>query len=59
MSGNICDTCVNNIYDEDEDDYFCQAEMDEDEAAAFFSASEKSCPFYRKDDEYEVVRHQM
>lgn len=45
------------MYDEDEDAYFCTAEMDEDEAARLFD-SNKDCPYYRPEDEYGIVRKQ-
>lgn len=54
-----CDSCVYYVYDEDEDDYFCEAYMDEDEVARLANDHRESCPFYRLDDEYAVVRHQM
>lgn len=54
-----CDTCSNYIYDEDYDCYECDVSMDEDEMARFLFQTRFECPYYRSDDEYEVVRHQM
>lgn len=54
-----CDSCVYYCYDEDAEDYFCEAYMDEDEAARLMADSRAVCPYYRLDDEYAVVRHQM
>ena len=54
-----CDTCVYYVYDEDEEDYFCEAYMDEDEVARLANDHRAAGPFYRLDDEYAVVRHQM
>lgn len=54
-----CDTCCNYIYDEDYDCYECDVSMDEDEMARFLSQTRFACPYYRSDNEYEVVRHQM
>jgi hypothetical protein len=45
------------VYDEEDDDFFCNADMDEDEYSRFLT-SKDSCPFYRNDNEYEVVKHQ-
>ena len=59
MSGNICDTCVNLAYDEEEDDWLCQVDMDEDETVRFYTSPFRECPYYRGGDEYSVVRHQM
>lgn len=58
MSGNQCDSCANFAYDEEDDEYICNADMDEDEYYRFLTAKD-SCPFYRSDNEYEVVRHQI
>ena len=54
-----CDTCVFNAWDEDEEDYVCQADMVEDDCYRLLADSRSGCPFYRNDNEYEVVRHQM
>ena len=54
-----CDTCVNNVYDEDYDEYDCMVNLDEDEMYRFISSNQRECPYYRNDDEYAVVRHQM
>ncbi len=54
----ICDTCTNYTYDEEEEDYFCNMEMDEDDLVRFYSSPKNECPYYRLDDEYAVVRHQ-
>lgn len=57
--GTSCDTCSNYIYDEDYDCYECDVSMDEDEMARFLSQTRLECPYYRSDNEYEVVKHQM
>lgn len=28
-----CDSCVYNVYDEDDEEYYCEVDMDEDDAA--------------------------
>ncbi|MBQ0058652.1 MAG: hypothetical protein KBS83_01640 [Lachnospiraceae bacterium] len=58
MAG-TCDNCVFCAYDEDEEDYICQADMDEDDYYRFLTDKHEGCPFFRLDDEYAVVRHQM
>ena len=50
-----CDTCVYYVYDEDEEDYFCEAYMDEDEVARLANDHRAACPFDRLDDESAVV----
>lgn len=54
-----CESCVFYCYDEEEEVYFCEVDMDEDEAARLISDRRAACPYYRLDDEYAVVRHQM
>jgi hypothetical protein len=54
-----CDTCTYYEYDEEEDAFFCSADMDEDDFYHFMLQDSRTCPFYRNGDEYAVVRHQM
>lgn len=56
---NICDACVNYVYDEDYECYSCMANLDEDDMYRFLTARQQECPYFRLDDEYGVVRHQM
>lgn len=56
---NGCESCVNYVYDEDWDCYVCMANLDEDDMQRFLSGTNSGCCFYRLDDEYGVVRHQM
>lgn len=55
----VCDACVNYVYDEDYECYSCMANLDEDDMYRFLTASQQECPYFRLDDEYGVVRHQM
>ncbi len=55
----ICDNCVYYSYDEDYEEYICDMNMDEDDYSRILQNSFKECPYYIKDDEYKVVRHQM
>lgn len=54
-----CESCVFYVYDEEYEYYVCEADLDEDEMSAFLRGTDFSCPFYRTDDEYQVVRKQM
>lgn len=54
-----CESCINYVYDEDYEYYVCDADLDEDEMAHFLGDRKFSCPYYRLDDEYAIVRHQM
>lgn len=58
MSGE-CENCVNYIYDEEYEEYICDADMDEDEWVRFISDQHQACIYYRNGDEYQVVKHQM
>ena len=54
-----CESCEFYDYDEELDAYVCDLRLDEDEMVDFLGRNTKSCPYYRNNDEYEVVRHQM
>lgn len=54
-----CESCINYTFDEELQEYICLADMDEDEFITLLSRDYKDCPYYRNDDEYEVVRHQI
>lgn len=56
---NNCESCVNYVYDEEYECYTCLVNLDEDEMYRFIHGTGSSCPYYRLDDEYGVVRHQM
>jgi hypothetical protein len=58
MDDSLCATCNNLIYDEDEEAYICDEDMDEDDYAHFMLSERKRCPFYESNNEYEVVKHQ-
>ncbi len=53
-----CERCWNYIYDEYTDTYFCRMELDEDELSHFLTGTLWQCPYFRFNDEYEVVRKQ-
>ena len=48
MAGVSCDSC-----------YYCEVDMDEDDAVRLCSGQYRECPYYQLDDEYAIVRHQM
>lgn len=59
MAASNCDACVNYVYDEDYEEYNCLVNLDEDEMYRFITGNQRECPYFRLDDEYAVVRHQM
>lgn len=54
-----CDCCSNYIYDEEEDYYECNINLDEDEYGRYLSKSFDNCPYFQLYDEYKIVRKQM
>ena len=59
VAGNNCDMCANYVYDEEDECYSCLVDLDEDEMYRFLSGTQRECPYFRLDDEYGVVRHQI
>ncbi len=58
-SMNQCENCAYYSYDEEYEEYVCDAYMmDEDDYVKLMNGSKKACPYYRDGDEYRVVRHQ-
>ena len=56
---NLCSTCAYLSYDEDNEEYFCDCQMDEDDYYRIVRGNYKACPYYRSGDEYQVVRKQI
>ena len=54
-----CEECQFYIYDEDYEEYICDVDMDEDDQARMMTGESRECPYWRSNDEYAVVRHQM
>lgn len=46
MESSNCDTCAYNVYDEDDACYYCEANMDEDDAVRMMERQYRACPFY-------------
>ncbi len=55
---NRCEACVYYIYDDQEECYSCMVNLDEDEMYRFLTKTQQSCPYFRLNDEYGLVRHQ-
>lgn len=56
---NQCESCAFYVYDDEYEEYYCDINMDEDDAARMMQSKYEACPFYRNGDEYETVKHQM
>lgn len=54
-----CENCCYYEWDEEEEAWFCTVNMDEDDYARLLSARRTVCPYFRNNDEYAVVRHQI
>ena len=59
MGSSNCDTCAYNVYDEEDECYYCEVDMDEDDMVRMMEGHHKSCPYYRNGDEYAVVKKQI
>ncbi len=58
-----CDTCNNLEWDEDEQEYYCSADVDEDDYGRMLQEQagghpHQRCPYWVNGDEYAVARHQ-
>ena len=53
-----CDYCNYYIYDEEDECYICDMDLDEDDMVRFLQGNTKGCPYFRSNNEYEVVKHQ-
>ncbi len=55
----ICDDCNYYMWDEDDEMYYCTVNIDEDDLARIMESNFRQCPYFRHDDEYQIVKHQM
>jgi len=54
-----CDDCNYYEWDDEDEYYYCSVNMDEDDYARMVQGHSRQCPYYRHEDEYQIVRHQM
>ena len=54
-----CEMCVNYVYDDEDECYYCDVNLDEDDMFKFLTGNTKGCSFFQLYDEYKIVRHQM
>jgi len=55
---NECDTCAYFAYDEEWEEWLCEANLDEDDYARLMQNPQAHCPYYRDGDEYKIARKQ-
>lgn len=53
-----CECCWNYVFNDESGCFECQMDLDEDEMTRFLSGTVWQCPYFRFNDEYEVVRKQ-
>lgn len=53
-----CDSCSNYCYDDELEEWLCEAYMDEDDTARLYQDSRARCPYWHSNDEYRMVKHQ-
>ena len=58
MAKTSCELCSNYYYDDELCEYCCDVNLDEDEMMHFLSTPNYACPYFRLDDEYEIVKKQ-
>lgn len=58
MASNCCEYCAYYTYDETEDWYVCEMDLDEDDLVRFLSGHTNGCPYFRNGDEYAIARKQ-
>ena len=54
-----CECCGNYVYDEENEYYVCEVDLDEDDMVRFLKGDVRACPYYQSDDEYKIVRKQI
>ena len=53
-----CENCAYYIFDEDLEEYVCDAQMDEDDYHSLSLNGYRACPYFRNGDEYRIVAKQ-
>lgn len=54
-----CDYCIYFQYDDDDECYECQMNLDEDEMLRYLTSDNNSCPYFQLNDEYGRARKQI
>ena len=53
-----CENCSHYLLDNENEEYYCDAALDEDDVARMMSQSGYKCPYFDYYDEYKIVRKQ-
>ena len=54
-----CEMCNNFVYDDEDECYVCDLDLDEVDMVRILMGNTASCPYHQSNDEYLIVRHQM
>lgn len=58
-SADACATCAHYCFDDQNDSWCCERNLDEDEMLQFLTGATSACPYFSPDDgEYALVRKQ-
>ncbi len=58
MADILCEQCKNFVFDDEEECYVCDVNLDEDEMMRLLSSKYKKCPYFQNGDDYAIVRKQ-
>lgn len=56
--GNECEQCEHLKYDAEEDEYYCDVSIDEDDLERYLSHPRAVCAYFKLYDEYKMVEKQ-
>lgn len=55
---NTCEFCAHYLYDDEEETYYCDVSLDEDEMERYMRGTNADCGFFKLYDEYKMVEKQ-
>lgn len=58
MKENECDHCLYLDYDEEVDEHYCSLTLDQDDIEKLTYNRHASCPYFRRGDDYTIVKKQ-
>ena len=58
MTDILCEQCKNFVFDDEEECYVCDVNLDEDDMMRLLSSKYKKCPYFQNGDDYAIVRKQ-
>ena len=51
MSPHNCEECNNFVYDDEDECYVCEMDLDEDDMVKFLTGNYPDCPYYQSNNE--------